>query len=105
MADPPGPNGNHLGLTVQTDGGARWLVDVGLGDGPAQPLPLVAGVHEQDGYRYELVRRPRPSRVAVRARRPRWLRRLRSRAGRASIPDFEAMHATLSTESGFVRLP
>jgi N-hydroxyarylamine O-acetyltransferase len=55
----PGANGNHLAITVtglphesSPDGG--WLVDVGLGDGLYEPLPLVAGEHPQSPFRYRL---------------------------------------------------
>src|SRR5260221_9949353 len=57
VAEPPGANGNHLGLTVEGDG-ARWLVDVGTGDGPVEPLPLAPGSHEQDGFVFALVQSP-----------------------------------------------
>ena len=105
VAEPPGANGNHLGLTVRTPDGRRWLVDVGLGDGPADPLPLVAGVHEQGGYRYEL----HPSALAAGG----WRFDHDSRGGfigfdmsphPATTGDFAAMHAQLSTDSGFTRV-
>ncbi len=102
--DRPGANANHLGLTARTADGREWLVDVGLGDGPAEPLALVAGEHEQLGFRYRLTRPdfagsdwrfdhdPRGSfegfDVAV---------------APAGMGDFAAMHAFLSTESGFAR--
>ena len=50
----PHLNGNHMGVTVRTPDGAEWLVDAGLGDGPAAPLPLTWGEHEQDGFTYRL---------------------------------------------------
>ena len=50
----PGPNGNHLGITARTPDGSEWLVDAGLGDGPAEPLPLVWGKHEREGFTYGL---------------------------------------------------
>jgi len=50
---------NHLVLvahdlptTANPDG--HWWVDVGLGDGFVEPLPLVAGRHDQDGFLFEL---------------------------------------------------
>lgn len=100
----PGPNANHLGLTARTPDGAAWLVDVGLGDGPAEPLPLVAGTHEQLGYRYRFG----PSRRAGAAWRfehdPRGsFEGFDVAVGIAGMDDFRAMHATLSTESGFAR--
>ena len=54
VAVAPGPNSNHLGVTVRMTDRSEWLVDVGLGDGPGAPLPLVFGVHEQDGFTYVL---------------------------------------------------
>ncbi|MFB9237208.1 arylamine N-acetyltransferase [Plantactinospora siamensis] len=36
---PPGDDGNHLALTARLDGRTWWL-DVGLGDGPLDPVPL-----------------------------------------------------------------
>ena len=50
----PGPNGNHLGITARTPDGSEWLVDAGLGDGPAEPLPLVWGEYEREGFTYGL---------------------------------------------------
>lgn len=100
----PGPNANHLGLTARTPDGREWLVDAGLGDGPAEPLPLIAGEHPQDGYRYRLGvstagtgawrfdHDPRGGFVGFDVA-----------AGPATIDDFRAMHAALSTESGFTR--
>jgi arylamine N-acetyltransferase len=98
VAIPPGANGNHLGLTVRTPDGDEWLVDVGLGSGPGWPLPLAPGVHEQDGYRYEL----RPSELAKNG----WRFEHDPRGGficfdmapeAATTDDFVAMHAELST--------
>ena len=54
VAVAPGPNGSHLGVTVRMPDGSEWLVDVGLGDGPGAPLPLVFGAHEHDGFTYVL---------------------------------------------------
>lgn len=50
---------NHLVLVVTdlpapVNPGGRWWPDTGLGDGFRLPLPLVAGEHEQDGFRYHL---------------------------------------------------
>jgi N-hydroxyarylamine O-acetyltransferase len=50
----PGLNANHMGISVRTPDGAEWLVDAGLGDGPAAPLALTWGEHEQDGFTYRL---------------------------------------------------
>ncbi|GII61512.1 arylamine N-acetyltransferase [Sphaerisporangium krabiense] len=58
-ADPAGARGNHLALTVSglptaANPGGGWLVDVGLGDGPHEPVPLVEGVHRQGAFAYGL---------------------------------------------------
>lgn len=46
--------GNHLTLRVTIDGRA-WLVDVGLGDGPRRPIPLVPDANiEQGPFKYRL---------------------------------------------------
>ena len=54
-----GAVGNHLVLTVSglpsaaaPDG--RWLVDLGMGDGLYEPLPLVAGSYRQGPFEYRL---------------------------------------------------
>lgn len=52
--DPPGVLGNHMTLTVHTEG-RDWLVDVGLGDGFHEPLPLRQGVYDQGPFSYALV--------------------------------------------------
>ena len=105
-AEPPGANGNHLGLTVDV-AGARWLVDVGTGDGPPEPLLLAAGSYEQDGFVFALG--PSPL-VAGGWRldhdsRGSWLL-FDMAAEPATTDDFAAMHSKLSTdpESGFVRI-
>jgi arylamine N-acetyltransferase len=103
----PGLSGNHLGVTVRTPDGAEWLVDAGLGDGPAEPLPLVWGSYEQDGFTFALgpsdfdpagwrfEHDPRGSFVGADF----------SRAA-ASTEDFAEMHEELSSSptSGFVRV-
>jgi N-hydroxyarylamine O-acetyltransferase len=43
----------HLALSVQLDG-ARWLVDVGLGDGLHEPLPARPGSYQQGPFSYRL---------------------------------------------------
>jgi N-hydroxyarylamine O-acetyltransferase len=50
---------NHLvlvaaGLPTDANPDGEWWVDVGLGDGFREPLPLVAGEHDQDGFRYRI---------------------------------------------------
>jgi arylamine N-acetyltransferase len=82
--------------------GGTWLVDVGLGDGPAEPLPLVEGEHGQGGFGYRLG--PSPFGDGV------W--RFDHDPGGgfagfdvsvqvAAIEDFATMHAFLSTRSSF----
>jgi N-hydroxyarylamine O-acetyltransferase len=102
--DAPGPNGNHLGLTVRTQDGRAWLVDVGLGDGPAEPLPLALGVHEQRGHRYRLARSMHTQdgwRFEHDATGS--FEGFDMESSNAAIGDFAPMHAYLSTESGFAR--
>ncbi len=102
VEEPPGPDGNHLGVTVRVGDGDPWLVDVGLGDGPAEPLSLVAGEHVQGDAVYRLG----PSPFGDGA----WRFEHEPRGGfggfdvasqEAAIGDFEAMHAFLSTRSSF----
>ena len=50
---PVGAVGNHMALTVRTADGP-WLVDVGLADGPHEPLPLRAGRYRQGPFEYGL---------------------------------------------------
>ena len=105
LAEPVGANRNHLGLTVRLADGSRWLVDVGLGDGPSEPLPLVAGVHAVRGFHYGLG--PSTCGDAL------WRFEHDARGSfagfdvdtrvAATIADFEPMHAILSTQSGFAR--
>jgi arylamine N-acetyltransferase len=113
-ADQPGParaSGNHLGLTVHglpTRGNpdGMWLVDVGLGDGPLEPLPLRTGEFPDGPFRYSLA----PSTVELLG----WrfthdpagsFVAMEMRADVAVHSDFVAMHEYLSTspESPFVR--
>ena len=75
---------------------------MGLGDGPAEPLALAEGVHDQGGYRYRLG--PSPFGDGI------W--RFEHDPGGgfagfdvetriATMEDFATMHAFLSTESRF----
>lgn len=57
--DRSGTSLNHLVLVVSGlpgPGNPRgdWWVDVGLGDGFREPLPLVVGTHRQDGFTYRI---------------------------------------------------
>ncbi|NIK77106.1 arylamine N-acetyltransferase [Paenibacillus castaneae] len=55
----PRINSFHLGLTVsitnERQEEERWIVDVGLGDMPYAPLPLLAGDYEQGPFTYKVV--------------------------------------------------
>jgi arylamine N-acetyltransferase len=102
--DPPGPNGNHLGLTARTKDGQPWLVDVGLGDGPAEPLPLAIGVHAQRSHRYRLAHSTYAKDGWRFEHDPTGsFEGFDMESSSAVIGDFAAMHALLSTESGFAR--
>lgn len=102
MADPPGDTGNHLALTCRLDG-ADWWLDVGLGDGPLEPMPLAVGAAAGfrlrrsdvlgDGWRFD--------------HEPYGGFRGMDFTPRAIAPaELEERHVELSTspESGFVRL-
>ncbi len=50
---------NHLVLVADRlptadNPGGRWWVDVGLGDAFREPVPILVGRHDQDGFRYEI---------------------------------------------------
>ncbi|MEU3722814.1 arylamine N-acetyltransferase [Streptomyces sp. NPDC031705] len=100
-------NGHHLSLTVRTGGTAYW-VDVGLGDGPHEPLPLREGTWEQGGFRYALERLE-----PLEGEGPGWsyltpdspMPRVNFRDAPATTADFEETHTWLSTsaDSSFVR--
>jgi arylamine N-acetyltransferase len=112
LLQPPGADGNHLGLTVAglpaaaaPDG--RWLVDVGLGDALYEPIPLRAGVYHQPPYTFSL----RPSDVEPAGWRLDHDEKgsfagVDFAAAQADTGDFEAQHKYLSTspDSGFVRV-
>ena len=105
LSEPPGASGNHLGLTVQIDG-ARWLVDVGTGDGPSEPLPLATGAYARGGFVFRLGVSPLVEAGWRLEHDPRGAWVLFDMASEPAVTDdFAAMHTTLSTdrESGFVR--
>ncbi|HVN02607.1 MAG TPA: arylamine N-acetyltransferase [Caulobacteraceae bacterium] len=45
--------GSHLALIVAVEG-ETWVCDVGFGDGPAEPYPLVEGPFQIDGFEFRL---------------------------------------------------
>ncbi|SFW68338.1 arylamine N-acetyltransferase family protein [Amycolatopsis australiensis] len=108
--DAPNVDRNHLALTVAglpDAPGTTWLVDVGLGDGPHEPLPLREGAYRQGPYTYRL----RRSEVAPGG----WrfdhdpsgsFTGMDFAPGPAKPADFADKHIWLSTapESGFVRV-
>jgi arylamine N-acetyltransferase len=108
-AEPPGANGNHLGLTVSAEDGtgSEWLVDVGLGDGPPEPIPLAAGEYEQDELVFRLGASPLEPGGWRLEHDPRgsWIL-FDLASAPATTADFADMHIKLSTspDSGFVRV-
>jgi N-hydroxyarylamine O-acetyltransferase len=110
VEEPPGPNGNHLGLTARVPSPSResrWLVDVGLGDGPNEPLPLASGTYDQDGRTFRLGPSPLASGGWRFDHDPQGSFVLVDiSAEPASTDDFAAMHRRLSTspDSRFVRV-
>jgi arylamine N-acetyltransferase len=109
---PVGATANHLALTVHdlpapACPGGVWLVDVGLGDGPYEPIPLRAGAHRQAPFGYRLG----PSTVVAGGWRfehdPSGSFAGMDFAPAAAGPtDFATSHHWMSTapESGFVRV-
>lgn len=110
--DPAGANGNHLVLTVSGLPSAeapegRWLVDLGMGDGLYDPLPLVAAEYQQGPFRYGL----RPSQAEPGGWRfdhdPRGsFLGMDFRSETTEMSAFAAQHQHLSTspDSGFVQV-
>ena len=109
---PPGAvRANHLALTVHglptgdCPSGA-WLVDVGLGDGLHQPLPLHEGQYAQPPFRFRLRRSEvEPGGWRLDHDPGGTFAGMDFRPQRATMDDFRARHVFLSTspESGFVR--
>ncbi|CAL9334813.1 arylamine N-acetyltransferase family protein [Streptomyces sp. enrichment culture] len=99
-----GANGNHMALTVRVDG-EGWFVDVGLGDGPVEPLPLRAGTYRQGPFTYGMepsVAEPGGWTFLHDERGT--FRVMEFRGGAAAPEDFAAEHVRLSTapDSPFV---
>ena len=69
--------GNHLTLRVDLD--RPWLVDGGLGDAPARPIPLAVGDHREDFHDF-----------GIAAADADWLRYRNQRFGAAPSFDFKA---------------
>ncbi|MER6446347.1 arylamine N-acetyltransferase [Streptomyces venezuelae] len=91
-------SGDHLTLTVRIDGQA-YLVDVGLGDGPPEPLPLREGRYER-GFRYGLrpfgsADRPDTGWTFLNESSP--FPAMHFRSAPAAMADFEDEHLRLST--------
>jgi arylamine N-acetyltransferase len=86
--------------------GLEWFVDAGLGDGLHVPLPLQAGMYEQEPYGLRL----RPSEITAGWRLDHDPRSsmigMDFESAPASLKDFAAQHAYLSTapDSPFVRV-
>jgi N-hydroxyarylamine O-acetyltransferase len=108
---PAGADASHLVLTVSGLPSSeaphgRWLVDLGMGDGLHEPLPLTPGTYIQGPFRYAL----RPSDTEAGGWRfdhdPRGsFLGMDFRAEAVEMTAFEQRHHHLSTspESGFVR--
>lgn len=103
-ADAQDVNGNHLALTVRVGGGA-YLVDVGLGDGPHEPLPLREGEHAQGASSYRLERLAGPVEGWSCHNPGSPFPRMNFRSAASAQDAFQAEHLRLSTaeDSSFVR--
>ncbi|WP_079171527.1 MULTISPECIES: arylamine N-acetyltransferase family protein [unclassified Streptomyces] len=104
-ADGRGATGNHLALTVRV-GGAAWFVDVGLGDGPFEPLPLREGTYALGDFVYRLRRsEAEPGGWSLYPPHSSDIRLMEFRTEPAALADFAAEHVRLSTaaDSGFVK--
>jgi N-hydroxyarylamine O-acetyltransferase len=112
---PEGPNpaamGNHLVLTVdqlptEANPGGVWDVDTGLGDALHDPLPLVAGLHEQPPFRLSLERLDNRSTWHLTHDPEGGFRGMTWTSGDARVADFETKHLWLLTspDSGSVQV-
>ncbi|MFC0864029.1 arylamine N-acetyltransferase [Sphaerimonospora cavernae] len=110
--DPAEADAGHLVLTVsglpsEDSPDGRWLVDLGMGDGLHEPLPLTEGTHRQGPFQYGL----RPSQAEPSGWRfdhdPRGsFVGMDFRPHAAEMAAFAEQHEHLSTspKSGYVRV-
>jgi arylamine N-acetyltransferase len=103
--------GNHLVLTVdrlptEVNPGGVWYVDAGLGDALHDPLPLIAGVHDQPPFRLSLEQLDDESTWHLTHDPRGGFPGMTWTSGAACVADFEAKHRWLSTspDSGFVKV-
>ncbi|MEV0486001.1 arylamine N-acetyltransferase [Streptomyces sp. NPDC050508] len=103
--------GNHLVLTVEqlpsdTNPGGVWYVDNGLGDALHDPLPLVAGTHDQPPFVLSLEQAAERSEWHLTHDPGGGFTGMTWTMAHARLADFEAKHQWLSTspESGFVQV-
>ncbi len=58
LGEEPRVNSFHLGLTVslanEKQEEEKWIIDVGLGDMPFEPIPLQVGIFEQGPFKYKV---------------------------------------------------
>jgi N-hydroxyarylamine O-acetyltransferase len=112
---PEGPQaavmGNHLVLTVEqlpsdTNPVGVWYVDNGLGDALHDPLPLVAGTHDQPPFVLNLEQAAERSEWHLTHDPGGGFTGMTWTMAHAHPADFEAKHQWLSTspESGFVQV-
>ncbi|MBB4911856.1 arylamine N-acetyltransferase family protein [Actinophytocola algeriensis] len=107
----PNVDGNHLALTVSglpsdDNPGGEWFMDVGLGDGLIEPVPLRTGTYTQGPHTYGL----RPSEIApggwrLDADESMSLHGMDFTPGEATAADLVAEHERLQSapDSSFVR--
>jgi N-hydroxyarylamine O-acetyltransferase len=112
---PEGPSsdemGNHLVLTVdqlptEANPTGVWYVDSGLGDALHDPLPLAAGMHDQQPFRLSLEQVDDGSTWHLTHDPGGGFKGMTWTSGHARLADFEAQHVWLSTspDSGFVKV-
>jgi arylamine N-acetyltransferase len=112
---PEGPDadvmGNHLVLTVdrlptEANPSGVWYVDAGLGDALHDPLPLIAGIHDQPPFRLSLDQVDSGRTWHLTHDPGGGFAGMTWAVGPARREDFEAKHRWLSTspDSGFVQV-